>query len=303
MRENPSPESSPRAPHTATWTPELSVGVDEIDEQHRELLDRIDRLLRTIEDHHADDEIRRLLGFLETHVVLHFGTEEKLMVRTGYAGTRAHRDAHQRFLEDFSAIQAQFEAAGATPAMVQAVSSRVCGWLCDHIRSVDRGLGRFLKSRAVDAPPPESAPPADPPSALIWTEDLSVGVELIDQQHQELFRRVNKLLAASRRGLARHEVGPMLDFLGQYVIEHFEAEEAAMRASVYPDYSTHKAQHDGLKRELAHFSERLTSAGANVALVVELNRTVCAWLTNHVRRSDKALGRYLTCRAGRASSS
>jgi hemerythrin len=302
------PETTGSAHDQVTaWTPDLSVGVDEIDDQHRELLDRIDRVLRSLEGRRAEAEIRRLLDFLEIYVVLHFGTEDRLMARTGYPAIEAHRREHERFLHDFAAVKGQLEAEGAGPAVAQAVSVRICGWLTNHIRTVDRRLGQFLSSRPAGAPrtpaPRAPAPAREPPSALVWSDDLSVRVDLIDQQHQELFRRVNKLLAAARKGLARHEVGGVLDFLAEYVVEHFEAEEAVMRASSYPDFPVHKAQHDALKRELASFTDGFSRDGANVALIVDLNRTLCSWLTSHVRKADRDLGQWLNRRAGERAGS
>ena len=49
--------------------------------------------------------------------------------------------------------------------------------------------------------------------AIEWTKDLETGVALIDEQHKELFDRVNKLLAASSQGRGKEEVGSLLGFL------------------------------------------------------------------------------------------
>lgn len=78
---------------------------------------------------------------------------------------------------------------------------------------------------------------------LEWTPALSVGVEEIDGQHRELFRRAGRLLDGIRRG-DPEEIDELVEYLHRYAISHFGAEEAAMRETRYPGYARHKAEHD-----------------------------------------------------------
>jgi hemerythrin len=137
----------------------------------------------------------------------------------------------------------------------------------------------------------------DGSGALSWTPDLLVGVALIDEQHRELFRRVNRLVAAGKGGRGRAQVGGTLNFLGQYVVEHFYTEEQLMLTSGYPEYAKHRKQHDGFKKELARLGDMFLSSGATTTLFTKLNRFVCEWLMDHVRSSDMAFGRFLAGRA------
>ncbi|MHB9035807.1 MAG: hemerythrin domain-containing protein, partial [Armatimonadota bacterium] len=58
--------------------------------------------------------------------------------------------------------------------------------------------------------------------AVQWTPDLAVGVREIDDQHRELFKRVNDLLEAMSKGKGRDEIAKVVAFLGNYVVTHFE---------------------------------------------------------------------------------
>lgn len=60
---------------------------------------------------------------------------------------------------------------------------------------------------------------------LNWDNSLSVGNDNIDNQHKELFYRLNKLLEAMKEGKGKSEVINTLDFLEVYVIKHFNYEE------------------------------------------------------------------------------
>ena len=65
-------------------------------------------------------------------------------------------------------------------------------------------------------------------SPIQWSPALAVGVPEIDAQHQELFRRAERLITALRGG-DRAEVTPLVRYLTDYAVEHFAAEERFMR--------------------------------------------------------------------------
>jgi hemerythrin-like metal-binding protein len=63
-----------------------------------------------------------------------------------------------------------------------------------------------------------------------WEPSLAVGHEVIDAQHQELFKRVNTLLEACKAGRGKEEILGVMEFLEAYIGEHFRAEEQEMQA-------------------------------------------------------------------------
>ncbi len=63
-------------------------------------------------------------------------------------------------------------------------------------------------------------------SFMTWNDSYSVGVKTIDQQHAGLFAMVNELHTAMMNGEAKNAVGPLLDKLVKYTLEHFAFEEA-----------------------------------------------------------------------------
>ena len=67
--------------------------------------------------------------------------------------------------------------------------------------------------------------------AMGWTEDLSVGVDVIDQQHKIWFEKANQLFDAGKNGKAKEFIAQMLDFLDEYTKMHFRDEENAYRGA------------------------------------------------------------------------
>ncbi len=126
---------------------------------------------------------------------------------------------------------------------------------------------------------------------LEWTPALSVGIEEIDDQHRELFRRAARLLEGIRRG-DPEEIDELVDYLHRYAVSHFGAEEDAMRSARYAAYPRHKAEHDRFIADLLELSvENDEGGGAFVA--VKIDHWLSGWLRDHVSRIDTELGRFL----------
>jgi hemerythrin len=126
---------------------------------------------------------------------------------------------------------------------------------------------------------------------LEWTPALSVGIEEIDDQHRELFRRAGRLVEGIRRGDPA-EIDELVEYLHRYAVSHFGAEEAAMRGSSYPGYARHKAEHDRFIADLLELSvENDDVGGAFVA--VKIDHWLSGWLRDHVSRIDAELGKFL----------
>ncbi len=124
-----------------------------------------------------------------------------------------------------------------------------------------------------------------------WTPALAVGHAVIDTQHQELFRRLESLLAAMMKG-DKAEIVRLFDFLGSYVVEHFGAEEKLMQQHAYPDYPAHKAAHERFVADYLALKKSL-DAGGGAALSIKVQNWCGDWLKAHIAGTDQALATYL----------
>ena len=129
--------------------------------------------------------------------------------------------------------------------------------------------------------------------ALKWTEALSVGYGLIDEQHKELFVRYNSLLDACKEGKGRETIIPVLDFMVEYVTGHFAEEEDFMERFNYPEKDEHVREHKELFKHVNEVHRELLEKGATVAVITSINHTMFNWLLRHVKQTDVKLGRYL----------
>lgn len=128
--------------------------------------------------------------------------------------------------------------------------------------------------------------------AIKWTPNLSVGVKHIDDQHKTLFEKANMLFQAGKEQRAKEYIGQMLDFLDEYTKQHFRDEEAYMEKIGYPGLETQKRAHANFISELAKLKSEYNKSGGNLLVIINANKLVVNWLTNHISTMDKKIGEY-----------
>ena len=129
------------------WTPDLSVGVEAIDAQHRELFDRVSALLSAVASRREADEVFRTLAFLGDYVIAHFEDEERLMQVEGYPDLPQQLAEHAHFHARFNQLCRKFARAGVDATLSVDLRHVVCDWLVHHVRGSDAALGRWLNAR------------------------------------------------------------------------------------------------------------------------------------------------------------
>lgn len=128
---------------------------------------------------------------------------------------------------------------------------------------------------------------------LEWDNNLAIGVNEIDEQHKELFRRFDKLLEACNNGVGKEEIGNLLFFLDDYVQTHFRDEERLQVAHAFPDYPTHRVAHRGFVERLGQLKQDLHGDGASLSVIITTNTMLMDWLVNHIAVMDKKIGAHI----------
>lgn len=132
-----------------------------------------------------------------------------------------------------------------------------------------------------------------------WKPELETGVEEIDDQHRSIFAKVNDLMSSVQARRGKEEVGKMIDFLGDYVVTHFAAEEKFMRERNCPNFAAHRAAHILFLNDFKTLKGQFDREGPSVAVVLGVQRRVVDWLFEHIRGTDKAMVAQLRGRAGK----
>lgn len=128
--------------------------------------------------------------------------------------------------------------------------------------------------------------------AIVWTQDLSVGVGNIDGQHKKLFEKADQLFEAGKKGKSKEVIGQLLDFLDDYTKQHFKDEETYMASINYPELSAQKTAHKNFITELTKLKHDYQTSGGNIVVIINANQMVIDWLTKHISGMDKKIGVY-----------
>jgi len=131
------------------WQESLSIGVLEVDIQHKLLFEKFNAFLGACETEMSADGIYRLFWFLEAYAITHFNEEEKLMQRVGYPDYLRHREKHQSFAVEVAKLKERLKNEGATPPLVSSMTIFITNWLVDHISNTDRAIGRFVTAAGI----------------------------------------------------------------------------------------------------------------------------------------------------------
>jgi hemerythrin len=123
---------------------------------------------------------------------------------------------------------------------------------------------------------------------------LSVGIDEIDAQHRELFRRVNLFLSALAEKRARDELAPIVRYLQEYARGHFSEEQRMMEFSFYPGLGDHLSEHQRFETELKTLTDELERTGPTYGLAKSLVALLVDWLQNHVATTDRMFGTFLS---------
>ena len=127
----------------------------------------------------------------------------------------------------------------------------------------------------------------------LWKDAYRIGNEVIDEQHEELFHRIEKLLMMARSADLeenRKQCERMLDYLVEYTDFHFNSEEALQNRENYVDYSQHKQIHQEFRNTVMVYRERIRE-DFSAAMLKRFLGTLLTWLTVHVQGCDQKIMR------------
>lgn len=133
----------------AEFSDNLVTGNDLIDSQHKELIGKINELLKVCETKAGYREAVKMLEYLADYTGFHFGAEEKLQEEIAYPGIEAHKEEHKKFVKAIDELHEMLdENEGPTPEFVESVNRNVTEWLYKHIQGFDRSVAEYRNIRS-----------------------------------------------------------------------------------------------------------------------------------------------------------
>lgn len=129
---------------------------------------------------------------------------------------------------------------------------------------------------------------------LIWKKEYSIGIDIIDKQHQHLFDIGNQayyLLKDELRVDKYDDIIQIMEDLRQYTIFHFNTEENYMTQINYPQLSSQKIEHANFIKKISDIDFRKLDENANKYLD-DILSFIFGWILEHVLNKDKLIAQY-----------
>ena len=124
------------------WSDDFSVGVADIDHEHKSLIDLINQLYANVERGASADEIVEFFGEIYANISAHFALEEKIMRESRYQEYAAHKNEHEQLLDEIRDLMDEYEQRSAIDE--KELSARLQSWFGEHFKTMDSRLHKAL---------------------------------------------------------------------------------------------------------------------------------------------------------------
>jgi hemerythrin-like metal-binding protein len=133
---------------------------------------------------------------------------------------------------------------------------------------------------------------------MVWSDNLTTGIDIVDQQHRGLVDLINEAGPLLARSSHEHlqDIGPLLQRLLDYAAVHFQTEEGLMAShGVHPRVLQHHQQtHAGFVQKVQEMVSSFSSCKGVTGS--ELLSFLASWLVLHILGEDQAMARQLRAR-------
>jgi len=120
---------------------------------------------------------------------------------------------------------------------------------------------------------------------LNWNENLSVKIVSIDEQHKKLIALINQFYENVSHRSNDENISLLIKGMKEYTQMHFDNEEKYMTQFNYPDYISHKREHDLFIKKVTDVEEKVSKV--KIIVSFEITSFLKDWIKNHIQGSDK----------------
>lgn len=119
------------------WSSDLALGIDEIDEQHKILVEILNDVYEAVNSGNRDEKkLKKIIDGMLRYVNFHFVTEEMKMIKTNYSDYKNHKAEHDAFVEKALEFQSGFR--DGSTSLPEDMMDFLKTWLVNHIQGTDR---------------------------------------------------------------------------------------------------------------------------------------------------------------------
>lgn len=123
------------------WKDAYSVGNEVLDNQHKQLIELVNRL-------GSGADLAEVLDGLRRYGDTHFRTEESLLEASGYPGLEEHRKFHDAFRSWLDGVMKAYRPSGEDAAVRRDIHHYLCVWLANHLLVQDQAFTAWVAEPA-----------------------------------------------------------------------------------------------------------------------------------------------------------
>lgn len=265
------------------FTDDCLIGVEKIDNEHRELFRIINETQELLENQILNDKydrIRETVERLGAYAEEHFRHEEEYMEEIRHPELELQKRQHLFFCDKINGLTSSFASDNEQQAVLEDLLKYLVTWLYRHIISSDLMIGKLK-------------PLSDGYEVPLFTDEYLTGIPLIDKEHKELFRiigDVQHVIADEFITDKYDEIVRLLEELRDYTKFHFQDEELYMENIHYSGLDAQRRAHDAFvsrleEMDLEHIDEHQQET------LEEIMEFLTEWLVNHILNTDKKIGK------------
>ena len=124
-----------------------------------------------------------------------------------------------------------------------------------------------------------------------WTDEYSVKVTPMDDEHKRLFALIGDLHEAVKDGKTSEGIARAIKGLLDYTITHFTHEEELMKKAGYKGLAAQQAAHRAFTDKVKEYDAKLQAG--KLVLLFDVGSFTRKWLTEHIKLMDKQYGEVL----------
>lgn len=266
------------------FTDDYRLGNPTIDGEHEKLVALLNNAMEQIKK--EDTDLSFLAASIKTdlqeYAATHFEHEEALMETTNDPELPKQKKEHAEFIQKVKEFQIDDSL---TKDTLEDMMQYWVRWLFHHILHSDMMIGKFNAA-------------AKEEDIFAFTDKYRTGVEMIDDEHAELFniiREVNDLVHEELLHDKYDEIINILSRLQEYTEKHFADEEAYMQEIGYPRLDSQKRAHAAFIDKLVNLDlKELDFIDDNQQEYLEnLVSYLLDWLIQHILMADKQIGTWV----------
>lgn len=255
---------------------EYKTGIEAIDIEHKKFFDYINQGVEALDmpDPDGITEAKKILASLTDYATNHLVHEEEYMRKTKDVMLLPQMGYHQQFRDRIKAFLAKKDM---NKKDVGDIFVFMAKWLREHILASDLKIGVSHGE-----------------SIINMSDDFLTGIELIDEEHRQLFDIIGRAYAVMEDEYAYDKydaIVSILTELKEYTIFHFSDEENYMQSIGYDGYEAQKKVHDAFIEKIVDldFGQMEAMDDNQSQFLKELMDFLTEWLIGHILNMDKKI--------------